>query len=101
MAAKGEKVNLLTLKTANTSAGQPNGASKQQTTPNAPPNFAGDPAPAPPMPPAGLANMPQGLMNSSQSEQLKNIMTAWYYAGYYTGFYDGQQNAWSNMPQQG
>lgn len=105
---------------------EPSTAKAQEQKNTAPPaNFtaAATPStthPAPPGPlPAGLGNMSQALMGSSKclkvfpsifiliiiaanNEQLKNMMTAWYYAGYYTGFFEGQSKAWTDMqPQDG
>ncbi|KAI1911437.1 hypothetical protein LOZ65_006169 [Ophidiomyces ophidiicola] len=36
--------------------------------------------------------------NGQEDEGLKNLMTAWYFAGYYTGLYEGQRRA--RTPQQ-
>ena len=99
---------------------------QEQKSTAAPANFSAAATPstatntAPPGPlPAGFDNMSQALMGSSgcfkdslstlllmicaaTNEQLKNMMTAWYYAGYYTGFFEGQSKAWTDMqPQDG
>ncbi|KAG9663085.1 hypothetical protein KCU95_g19085, partial [Aureobasidium melanogenum] len=40
--------------------------------------------------PPGVA---QVLLDSVQDENLKALMTSWYFAGYYTGLYEGQRKA--------
>ncbi|KAI5248667.1 hypothetical protein E4T47_00661 [Aureobasidium subglaciale] len=35
----------------------------------------------------------QVLLDSVQDENLKALMTSWYFAGYYTGLYEGQRKA--------
>jgi len=41
------------------------------------------------------ASMPQALLAPVQDENLKNMMSSWYYAGYYTGLHEGRQQAMS------
>ncbi|KAI5257137.1 hypothetical protein E4T42_01207 [Aureobasidium subglaciale] len=39
----------------------------------------------------------QVLLDSVQDENLKALMTSWYFAGYYTGLYEGQRKAQANQ----
>ncbi|KAI5201586.1 hypothetical protein E4T39_05072 [Aureobasidium subglaciale] len=39
----------------------------------------------------------QVLLDSVQDENLKALMTSWYFAGYYTGLYEGQRKARANQ----
>ena len=36
-----------------------------------------------------------------QSEDMKNLMLSWYYAGYYTGLYEGKQQGYVSAKQGG
>ena len=121
-----EQNETIQIEKTNSSKEKPTAKSQEQQSTAPPVNFtaAATPStatnPAPPGPlPVGLGNISQALMGSSgcfkdflstlllmicaaTNEQLKNMMTAWYYAGYYTGFFEGQSKAWTDMqPQDG
>ena len=70
-----------------------------------------------PLTEAALPAVPQAMMGSGidrlqtnscnlanykavQSEDMKNLMLSWYYAGYYTGLYEGKQQGYVSAKQQ-